>query len=93
VPLLNQETDTPARRHARTLVEAVATIHPEFGAGQPVEVRIGLSMRDLLAKEEAEHGVVVGSRYAELDDLAVSFITIDLPWARHRSASVASPTS
>jgi site-specific DNA recombinase len=44
-------------------VEEMAAAHPEFGVTQPIEVRIRLNMKDLLAKEEVVYIMVAGAGF------------------------------
>ena len=44
--------------------------------GQPVEVRIRLNMKDLLAKEEVVYILVAGARNFDIDDLGTFAITL-----------------
>ena len=55
-------TPQHAARHGLS-VEEMATAHPEFGVSQPVEIRIGLNMKDLLTKEEVVHCMVAGAGF------------------------------
>jgi hypothetical protein len=58
-------------------VEEIATAHPQFGVSQPVEVRIGLNLKDLLAKEEVEYRLVAGARKSDTDDLASLTVALE----------------
>jgi hypothetical protein len=55
-------TPQHAAKHGLS-IEAMATAHPEFGVTQPVEVRIKLNMKDLLAKEEVVYILVAGAGF------------------------------
>ena len=56
----------------------MATAHPKLGVSQPVEVRIGLNMKDLLAKEEVVYILVAGARNCEIDDLGTFTIALQI---------------
>jgi|GEM_PF-4085571 hypothetical protein len=73
--LIKKLTPQHAAKHGLS-VEEMATTHPEFGVGQPVEVRIGLNMKDLLAKEEVVYILVAGARNFDIYDLGTCVISL-----------------